>query len=110
MRIADLGCGTGKLTRALHERLCARETIGIDRSARMLEETRQQDLPRGLHYETGTIESFPGDRGSFDLIVSNAAFHWIEDHEALLSRLASALAPSGQLAFQVPAQHDHVSH
>src|SRR5439155_11990001 len=44
------------------------------------------------------------------LIFSNAAFHWVEHHDALLARLASALTPSGQLAFQVPAQHDHPSH
>jgi len=110
MRVVDLGCGTGKLTRLLHEKLNARETLGIDRSARMLEDTTKRDLPPGLTFETGTIESFPGSRGSFDLIFSNAAFHWVQDHESLLDRLESALAPGGQLAFQVPAQHDGASH
>jgi trans-aconitate 2-methyltransferase len=110
MRVVDLGCGTGKLTRALHERLNARETIGIDRSARMLEGTRGRQLPAGLRFETGSIEDFPGERGAFDLIFSNAAYHWVDDHPALLARLAAALAPDGQLAFQVPAQHDKPSH
>ena len=59
MRIVDLGCGTGKLTRLLHERLQARETIGIDRSARMLEQSQQAGGCPGLIFETGTIESFP---------------------------------------------------
>jgi trans-aconitate 2-methyltransferase len=110
MRVADLGCGTGKLTRLLHTTLDARETIGIDRSARMLDETGQADLPPGLHFEVSTIESFPGDRGVFDLIFSNAAYHWIEDHPSLLARLRDALAPGGQIAFQVPAQHHSASH
>jgi len=110
MRVVDLGCGTGKLTRELHERLAARGTIGIDRSARMLEGTRSSELPAGLTFETGAIEDFPGARGTFDLIFSNAALHWVEDHDAVLARLAGALAPSGQLAFQVPAQHDYPSH
>jgi len=110
MRVADLGCGTGKLTRLLHATLDARETIGIDRSARMLDETRQGDQPSGLRFETGTIESFPDGRGEFDLIFSNAAYHWVVDHDALLDRLRAALAPGGQLAFQVPAQHDSPSH
>ena len=35
MRVVDLGCGTGRLTRVLHERLNARETVGIDSSANM---------------------------------------------------------------------------
>ena len=110
MRIVDLGCGTGKLTRLLHERLQARETIGIDRSARMLEQSQQAGGCPGLIFETGTIESFPGSRGEFDLVISNAAFHWVEDHESLLARLASTLSASGQLAFQLPAQHTQASH
>jgi trans-aconitate 2-methyltransferase len=110
MRIVDLGCGTGHLTRLLHERLAARETIGLDRSAKMLEQARQESGGRTLRFEAATIESFPGDRGVFDLIFSNAAFHWVEDHPALLARLAAALRPGGQLAFQVPAQHDAPSH
>jgi trans-aconitate 2-methyltransferase len=110
MRVADLGCGTGKLTRLLHTTLEARDTIGIDRSPRMLDATEQDDLPPGLRFEVGTIESFPGDRGMFDLIFSNAAYHWVDDHRSLLMRLRAALAPGGQIAFQVPAQHHSPSH
>jgi len=109
MRVVDLGCGTGALTRRLHEQLHARETLGIDRSARMLEQATGGELPEGLRFEVGTIESFSG-RDGYDLIFSNAAFHWIDDHPALISRLAGALAPEGQLAFQVPAMHDDPSH
>jgi trans-aconitate 2-methyltransferase len=109
MRAVDLGCGTGRLTRVLHEQLHARETTGIDRSARMLDQSREASTP-GLVFEEGKIEDFPGARGAYDLIFSNAAYHWIEDHPALLARLAGALTPSGQLAFQVPAQHHQPSH
>jgi trans-aconitate 2-methyltransferase len=108
-RAVDLGCGTGRLTRQLHGRLHPEETIGIDRSPRMLA-AAGEDPPSGLRFEVGAIESFPGDRGTFDLIFSNAAFHWVDDHRALLRRLAGALAPAGQIAFQVPAQHDDPSH
>jgi trans-aconitate 2-methyltransferase len=110
MRVADLGCGTGRQTRILHERLRAKETIGIDRSVKMLEGQRDGVLPDGLRFEVGTIEAFPGERPPFDLIFSNAALHWVDDHAALLTRLAGALAPSGQLAFQVPAMHDEATH
>jgi trans-aconitate 2-methyltransferase len=120
MRVVDLGCGTGKLTRIAHERLQARETIGIDRSDSMLKEMRTGTQPPGLRFEVGTIEAFAaGSKGAgpsrdgvdgYDLILSNAAFHWVQDHDALLHGLVAALAPSGQLAFQVPAQHDDLSH
>lgn len=109
MRIVDLGCGTGRLTRALHERGAARETIGIDRSPKMLEQ-QGYDLPPSLRFEVGAIEDFPGTLGTFDLIFSNAAFHWVADHRSLLDRLARALAPGGQIAFQLPAQHDTTTH
>jgi trans-aconitate 2-methyltransferase len=108
MRVLDLGCGTGHLTRLLHERLQARETIGLDRSSRMLELAAAEQSP-GLRFTLGTIESF-SDAAEFDLIFSNAAFHWIEDHEALVGRLLHALKPGGQLAFQMPAMHDEYSH
>ncbi len=110
MRVADLGCGTGRPTRVLHERLGARETIGIDRSANMLEAQAALPAMPGLRFEVGAIEDFPGDRGAFDLIFSNAAYHWVPDHSTLLAALADALTPHGQLAFQVPASHDQPSH
>jgi trans-aconitate 2-methyltransferase len=110
MRVVDLGCGTGKLTRELHTQLRARETIGIDRSARMLEKAAGNGLPPGLRFQVGDIESFPGGASNYDLVFSNAALHWVEDHEALFARLAAALAPHGQLAVQMPAMHDEISH
>lgn len=109
MRVVDLGCGTGRLTQVLHERLQARETVGLDRSARMLEGATRGESPAGLRFIVGPIETFSPDE-PYDLIFSNAAFHWVDDHPALIARLARALAPRGQLAFQVPAMHDAVSH
>ena len=121
MRVVDLGCGTGKLTRVLHQRLQARETLGIDRSASMLAATREAPATAGLRFEEGTIEAFagrapvgaaPAARAGDPpgLIFSNAAFHWVEDHDALVRSLFARLEPGGQLAFQVPAQHEDPSH
>lgn len=108
MRIADLGCGTGELTRELHESLDAEETLGIDNSETML-------LKAGsfggemLRFEKGDIEAFiAGD--PFDLVFSNAAFQWVPNHEQLLTRLTSFLSANGQLAVQVPDNGDHPSH
>ena len=115
MRVVDLGCGTGRQTEVLHAHLHARETFGIDRSARMLEAILAEPLPGGLRFDVGTIESFAARASqatgeAYDLVFSNAALHWVDDHERLLGQLTAALAASGQLAFQVPAQHDTLTH
>jgi trans-aconitate 2-methyltransferase len=107
MRVVDLGCGTGELTALAHRTLAARETIGLDSSASMLERARGH-AGGGLSFAQGEIGAFTGD--GFDLVLSNAALHWIPDHAPLLAQLTRALAPEGQLAVQVPANHDHVSH
>lgn len=107
-RAIDLGCGTGELTRVMHDRVGARSTIGLDNSETMLERA-EQFAGGGLRFKLGTILRF-APRTRFDLIFSNAALQWVPDHERLLPRLADALAPGGQLAVQVPANHDHPSH
>lgn len=108
MRIVDLGCGTGELTRELHDLLDAEETLGIDDSETML-------LKAGsfggemLHFSKGNIEAFITDK-PYDLVFSNAALHWIDDHEKLFVRLTNFLQTNGQLAVQFPANDDHPSH
>ena len=111
MRVVDLGCGTGELTAELHRRLKARETIGIDSSDAMLGQA-ESPTPKGLRFLNQDIRDFmeSGGNGDFDLVFSNAALHWVPEHRQLLGRLTDALAPGGQLAIQVPANFDHVSH
>ena len=83
-------------------------TVGIDGSERML--AKSTAFARaGLRFERGDIADFTTPRW-YDLIFSNAALHWVPDHEPLLARLTAALAAGGQLAVQVPANHDHPAH
>lgn len=107
-RAVDLGCGTGELTLELHRRTGAADTLGIDSSDAMLEKARPL-AGGGLRFERGDLATF-APNAAHDLIFSNAALHWTPDHPALLARLARALKPSGQLAFQVPDNFDHPSH
>ncbi|HZS87088.1 MAG TPA: methyltransferase domain-containing protein [Chloroflexota bacterium] len=108
MRVVDLGCGTGELTRLLHLHLQARETLGVDTSEAMLTKSSVH-ASASLRFMRGDLATFHDDR-PYDLVFSNAALQWVDDHPAVLERLAGLLGPNGQLAVQVPANHDHPSH
>ncbi|HJZ87869.1 MAG TPA: methyltransferase domain-containing protein [Polyangia bacterium] len=108
LRVIDLGCGTGALTRALHRRLGARETLGIDSSQAMLARAAELAEP-GLRFERADIAEV-ASLLPWDLVFSNAALHWVPGHQGVLTRLTGLLADGGQLAVQMPANDDQPSH
>jgi trans-aconitate 2-methyltransferase len=99
----DLGCGTGELTARLKKYLPDSDVTGVDSSPQMLEHAREFETD-GLHFQQSTIEDF---NGSFDLIFSHAAIHWVADHASLLHRFFTMLKPGGQLAVQLPSNSNH---
>jgi trans-aconitate 2-methyltransferase len=100
--VLDVGCGTGRLTELLLERLPRGRAIGIDQSGNMVQTART--------YLTGRFEGHVGfvhaDAGALpfsnvaDAIFSTATFHWLLDHERLFTSLFAALAPGGRLVAQ----------
>jgi trans-aconitate 2-methyltransferase len=108
MRVVDLGCGPGELTRILHEELAAAETVGIDSSREMLSKSDAY-AGGGVRFALGDIADF-APATACDLVFSNAALQWLSRHEALFARLRAGLADGGQLAVQMPANFDHPSH
>ncbi len=99
----DLGCGTGELTQMVSDMLPGSQVLGIDSSSDMLD--KALSLQRaGLRFELGSIEQV---EGKWDLIFSNAAIQWVDNHSELIPRLASLLKPGGQIAVQMPANHNH---
>jgi trans-aconitate 2-methyltransferase len=108
-RVVDLGCGTGDLTKILHQEMEAKETVGVDSSPAMLTRANAAhgDVA-GLSFVQGDIATWL-DEG-VDLVFANASLQWIDDHLNLLARMRTALAPDGQLAFQVPSNFRHPSH
>jgi trans-aconitate 2-methyltransferase len=108
-RVVDLGCGTGDLTKILHEEMAAEQTVGIDSSPTMLARAQSAYADvAGLSFKQGDIATWL-DEG-LDLVFANASLQWIDDHLNLLARMRTALCPDGQLAFQVPANFRHPSH
>src|SRR5687767_4960491 len=69
----------------------------------MLERAQVHARP-GLRFELAEIEEAQGE---WDLVFSNAAIHWVDDHKTLVPRLMGMLRPGGQIAVQVPSNHGH---
>ena len=106
LRAVDLGCGTGELTRHLADSLPEGDVLGLDASPQMLDRTSEYARP-GLRFELGNQTELDGE---WDLIVSNAALQWSENHEGLIPYLFNHLTPNGQIAVQVPSNHNSTAH
>lgn len=106
LRVVDLGCGTGELTRRLADSLPGSDVLGLDSSPQMLERAGEHACP-GLRFELGNLTELGG---TWDLIFSNAAMQWSENHAGLIPFLFDRLAPGGQIAVQVPSNHKSTAH
>jgi trans-aconitate methyltransferase len=95
-RILDLGCGDGALTSQLAA-LTQGTVIGIDASQGMIE-TAKLHQGNNLSFEVYDINSLNFEN-QFDIVFSNAALHWIKNHNALLGNVFRALKSGGILKF-----------
>lgn len=99
--VLDAGCGSGRLSAALLERVPRGRLIAVDRSANMLDEARKNLAAFGERVTyvqaelTGLVSPEPAD-----VVFSNATFHWVLDHPALFRALHGALRPGGRLHAQ----------
>ncbi|MBL8447086.1 MAG: methyltransferase domain-containing protein [Zoogloeaceae bacterium] len=106
-RIADLGCGPGHITALLAERWPTAKVTGIDQSRPMLDRAAA-DFPALSWVEADLATWRPGE--PLDLIFSNAALHWLDDHPRLFRDLVDNLVPGGTLAVQMPNNFAAPSH
>jgi len=107
--VVDLGCGPGGLTATLLEHWPAAHIVGIDTSEEMIGHARRREIAGRLTFELGDALTWRAPQ-PVNLILSNACFHWIDDHRGLFDHLLPQLSDGGVLAFQVPANHDEPSH
>ncbi|HEX3775434.1 MAG TPA: trans-aconitate 2-methyltransferase [Polyangiaceae bacterium] len=106
-RVFDLGCGPGNSTELLAARFPNARIVGTDSSEAMLESARER-LP-GCRFEQSDAASWQ-PAAAPDLIFANALLQWLPDHETLVPRLFSLLAPGGVLALQMPDNLEEPSH
>lgn len=106
-RVYDLGCGAGNVTRLLAGRWPAASITGIDDSAEMLAQAARA-FREATWLRQSVADWAPAQPA--DLIFSNAALHWLPQHEQLFPRLQGQLAPGGVLAVQMPRNFAAPSH
>ena len=96
-RVIDLGCGPGNSTAVLRDRWPDAEFTGLDSSVEMIERARHE-YPRQCWMAGDISEWAAGSDGQFDVVFSNAALQWVDDHADVYPRLLSRVAPGGALA------------
>ena len=109
LSVIDLGCGTGELTSKLLDYLEDSKVLGIDSSEEMLAKAAQYKTSR-LTFEKRSIEEQLHLGDTYDLVISNAAIQWCSHHKELFPGIISKIKTGGQLAVQIPSNHDYVVH
>ena len=100
--VLEVGCGTGQLT----ERLASSgfRLTAIDIGASMIAAARQRLAGAEVSFQVTSFEDLAAVDASFDLVISSAAFHWI-DPEVAFSKSARLLRPGGWLALLGTEEH-----
>ena len=102
--VLDAGCGSGRVTRLLLDRLPDGRVIGVDAALSMIATAREAiGADERVELEVRDLLDLDLDR-EVDAIFSNATFHWILDHDRLFARLFAALRPGGAVEAQCGGQ------
>ena len=95
--VLDIGCGDGKVTNLFYQQ-GAKEVVGIDSSSNMISLAK-------CNYKKITFIIMDAQKiefeNKFNLIFSNAALHWVKNHEAIVQGVYKALKPNGKIVFQM---------
>lgn len=98
-RVLDLGCGTGRFSRPLAERLACR-VVGLDLSTAMLRQARVK-AAHGLSWLAGQAELAPCATGVFDACLASYILHHVRDVRATLAEAFRVLRPGGRLGIRL---------
>ena len=97
--VLDAGCGSGRVTRVLRERLPRGRVIAVDASPSMVERARAELGDDRIDYAVADLAELRLPE-QVDAILSTAVLHWIPDHDRLFARLHDALRPGGRLRIE----------
>jgi trans-aconitate 2-methyltransferase len=107
-RVMDAGCGSGRVTAKLLERLPNGSVLCVDASESMIEQARET-LGDRAEYLVADLAELEIER-PVDVVFSTATFHWVTDHDRLFSRLRAAIRPGGRLHAQCGGKGNVAKH
>lgn len=101
LRVLDVGCGPGSITRGLAERVAPGEVVGVDLSGETLAVARQDASARGLtnlRYDEASVYRLPYADASFDVAYAHQVFQHLREPAAALREMLRVLRPGGLVA------------
>ena len=104
----DAGCGSGRVTEQLADRLPNGRVIAVDGSEAMVEKAKERLGDRAEYVVSDLVELELPER--VDLVFSTATFHWIQDHDRLFRQLRALLKPGGRLVAQCGGDGNVAAH
>lgn len=108
-RWLDLGCGDGAPVAWAAELHGPESVVGVDASAAMLDRAQRLQGPFAWEH-ADAVAWLRASTASFDLVLSNALLHWLDDHAGTLDAMMDRLEPGGWLAVQMPMNHTAPTH
>lgn len=96
--ILDLGCGDGQLTQRITA--TGANVVGVDASPEMVAAARA----RGVVADVGSAEALPYLKNEFDAVFSNAALHWVQDQDVMMTQVRRVLKPGGRFVAEMGGQ------
>jgi len=106
--VMDAGCGSGRVTAKLLEKLPSGRVLCVDASEQMIDKARET-LGQRAEYKVADLSELKVDE-PVDVVFSTATFHWVLDHDRLFSRLHDALRPAGRLVAQCGGEGNVAKH
>ena len=100
MRLLDVGCGPGSITRGFAERLSPGQVIGLDLSKEIVAAARQDAAARGLanlQYEQGNVYALPFPDTSFDVVYAPYVISVVPDPVAVTREMHRVCRPGGKI-------------
>jgi ubiquinone/menaquinone biosynthesis C-methylase UbiE len=98
VRLLDVGCGPGHVTRALARR--GYDATGVDRSVRLLQIARRNARREGLQtkFERSSSNMLPFADSSFDCAIATGVIYWVEHPLETLREMVRVVRPGGAIS------------